>query len=100
MSDSSSSNNLKWFSTISKYLILLSFSGVLAYKLIITPFQLTIDFLALLSIALALFSVGLSATFYFKATETSNAFYDNTFKYTKEIAELLVRIESGFGECQ
>src|SRR5690606_16157646 len=45
-----------------------------------------------------LFSVGLSALFYFKATDTSNAFYDNTYKFTKDIAELLVKIESGFGE--
>ncbi|KAF5036076.1 hypothetical protein DSECCO2_578870 [anaerobic digester metagenome] len=52
----------------------------------------------MLSLLLALFSIGLSALFYFKATETSNAFYDNSFKYTKDIAELLVRIESGFGE--
>jgi seryl-tRNA synthetase len=36
--------------------------------------------------------------FYFKATETSNAFYDNTYKFSQDIAGLLVRIESGFGE--
>lgn len=56
------------------------------------------DFIALLSTLLALFSVGLSAIFYFKATETSNNFYNNTFKFTKDIADLLIRIESGFGE--
>jgi len=98
MSDQSPSNNLKWFTTIARYLILFSIIGVIAYKLIITPIQLNIDFLALLSLTLALFSVGLSALFYFKTTETSNAFYDNTLKYTKDIAEFLVRIESGFGE--
>ncbi len=36
--------------------------------------------------------------FYFKPTDTSNTFYDNTYKFTRDIAELLVRIESGFGE--
>ncbi|TOB71819.1 hypothetical protein CGJ99_23875, partial [Vibrio parahaemolyticus] len=44
------------------------------------------------------FSVALAALFYFKATETSNQFYDNTYKFTKQIAELLVKMESGFGE--
>lgn len=71
---------------------------VLAIKIYTTPTTITIDFPTLLSLLLALFSVGLSALFYFKATDTSNAFYDNTYKFTKDIAELLVKIESGFGE--
>jgi len=62
------------------------------------PLTMTMDTSTLLSLLLALFSVALSALFYFKATDTSNAFYDNTYKFTKEIAELLVKIESGFGE--
>lgn len=53
------------------------------------------DFLALV---LALFSVALSVAFYFKATEASNQFYDNTYKFTKEMSEILGRIEAGFGE--
>ena len=69
-----------------------------SYKIAVTPFSLQIDLNGLLSLLLALFSVGLSAMFYFKANETSNGFYDNTYKFTKDIAELLVRIESGFGE--
>lgn len=85
-------------SEIVKAIVILLFAGVSAYKLIITPINLSMDFYALLSLLLALFSVGLSALFYFKATDTSNAFYDNTYKFTKDIAELLVRIESGFGE--
>lgn len=59
---------------------------------------LTVDLPTLLSLLLALFSIALSALFYFKATDSSNAFYDNTYKFTKDIAELLVKIESGFGE--
>lgn len=74
------------------------FVSVCAYKIYSTPTTLTVDFPTLLSLLLALFSVGLAALFYFKATETSNAFYDNTYKFTKDIAELLVKIESGFGE--
>jgi hypothetical protein len=77
---------------------LLIISASVAYKVAITSFTLQIDFLGLLSMLLALFAVGLSALFYFKATETSNTFYDNTYKYTKDIAQLLVKIESGFGE--
>ncbi|MCK7569175.1 hypothetical protein [Marinobacter xestospongiae] len=72
--------------------------GVLCYKIYLTPIALTVDFPTLLSLLLALFSVGLAALFYFKATETSNTFYDNTYNFTKDIAQLLAKIESGFGE--
>lgn len=57
-----------------------------------------VDFSTLLSIVLAIFSIWLSAMFYFKATETSNKFYDHTYNHSKRISELLVKIESGFGE--
>ncbi|EOJ6894117.1 hypothetical protein ACM3SB_002955 [Escherichia coli] len=70
----------------------------LCLKFYNATFTMSFDFIALLSTLLALFSVGLSAVFYFKATETSNNFYNNTFKFTKDIADLLIRIESGFGE--
>lgn len=73
-------------------------TAVVANKIYTTPTTITVDFPTLLSLLLGLFSVGLSALFYFKATDTSNAFYDNTYKFTKDIAELLVKIESGFGE--
>lgn len=72
--------------------------GVICYKVYLTPIELTVDFPTLLSLLLALFSVGLAALFYFKATETSNTFYDNTYNFTKDIAQLLSKIESGFGE--
>lgn len=71
--------------------------GVLSYKVYLTPIELTVDFPTLLSLLLALFSVGLAALFYFKATETSNTFYDNTNNFTKDIAQLLAKMESGFG---
>jgi hypothetical protein len=83
-----------WVKAISTVILV----GVCEYKIYSTPTTLTVDFPTLLSLLLALFSVGLAALFYFKATETSNAFYDNTYKFTKDIAELLVKIESGFGE--
>jgi hypothetical protein len=72
--------------------------SVISYKVLITPVDFTLDFPTLLSLLLAFFSVGLSALFYFKATETSNNFYDNTHKFTRDIAQLLAKMESGFGE--
>ncbi|MCV2401771.1 hypothetical protein OFY17_02625 [Marinomonas sp. C2222] len=76
----------------------LSIVGVFSVKLFQTPIALTVDFPTLLSLLLGFFSVGLASLFYFKATDTSNAFYDNTNKFTKDIAQLLAKIESGFGE--
>lgn len=86
-----------WF----KFIVGLLFSGLIVYKLAIS--ELTFDFSkfdfnALLSMILAIFAIGLSVAFYFKATDTSNLFYDNTYKFTKEISEILGRIEAGFGE--
>ena len=56
------------------------------------------DFSDLLSLILALFAVGLAVAFYFKATDTSNKFYDNTYKFTGDVSQILGRIEAGFGE--
>lgn len=84
----------EWVKAISTLVIV----GVFAYKIYLTPIDLTVDFPTLLSLLLALFSVGLAAMFYFKATDTSNTFYDNTYNFTKDISQLLVKMESGFGE--
>jgi len=72
--------------------------SVISYKVLVTPVNFVLDFPTLLSLLLAFFSVGLSALFYFKATETSNNFYDNTHKFTRDISQLLSKMESGFGE--
>lgn len=72
--------------------------SITAYKIAVTPFNFVFDFPTLLSLLLAFFSVGLAALFYFKATETSNTFYDNTYKFTRELAQLITKMESGFGE--
>lgn len=74
---------------------------VATWKLINTDLSIPIDkfsFTDLLSILVSFFSIGLSIAFYFKATDTSNNFYDNSYKFTKEISEILGRIEAGFGE--
>lgn len=82
-------------------LLLVLLIVVVGWKLIesdvsfdLTSFSFT-DFLALV---LSLFSVALSVAFYFKANDASNKFYDNTYKFTKEMSEILGRIEAGFGE--
>ena len=95
MKEEKKNNVIPWWV---KSIISLTLTGVFSYKIIQTPVTLQFDFPSFLSLLLALFSVGLAAMFYFKTTDTSNTFYDNTYKFTRDIAELLVRIESGFGE--
>lgn len=71
------------------------------YKLITLPLTVNLaefSFNDLLALILALFSIALSVAFYFKATDTSNEFYNNTYRFTKDISEILGRIEAGFGE--
>lgn len=82
-------------------LLLIALIAVVAWKLLSADVKIDLanfsfnDFLALV---LALFSVALSVAFYFKANEASNQFYDNTYKFTKDMSEILGRIEAGFGE--
>lgn len=52
----------------------------------------------MLSISIAFFAIGISFAFYFQASNTSNQFYDNTYKFTNEVSEILGRIEGAFGE--
>ena len=75
--------------------------GVLAFKILKSNIILDMskfDFTALLSVIIAFFSIGLSVAFYFKASDTSNLFYDNTYKFTKTNSEILGRIEASFIE--
>ena len=78
--------------------VIIAVTSALVYRLITVQVTLQFDFSAFLSLLLALFAVILSALFYFKTTETSNAFYDNTHKFTREVSQILGRIEAGFGE--
>ncbi len=82
-------------------IILIMFSLIVGYKLLMSNLIFDFskfDFSDLLSLILAIFSISLAVVFYFKATDTSNLFYDNTYKFTKDISEILGRIEAGFGE--
>ncbi|MFN7122302.1 MAG: hypothetical protein ACK4NM_09750 [Hydrogenophaga sp.] len=82
-------------------LLLVALVVVVAWKLINADFKFDLasfSFTDFLALVLALFSVALSVAFYFKANDASNQFYDNTYKFTKEMSEILGRIEAGFGE--
>ncbi len=71
------------------------------WKLIEAHFTIDLSdfkFSDFLSLTMALFAISLSVAFFFKATDTSNKFYDNVYKFTKEVSEILGRIEAGFGE--
>jgi hypothetical protein len=82
-------------------IVFISLLIVLTWKLINSNISIILEsfsFTDLLSVLMAFFAISLSAAFYFKATDTSNKFYDNSYKFTKEVSEILGRIESGFGE--
>lgn len=82
-------------------IIILCLIAVITWKLINSDISISIKeftFNDLLSMFLSFFAISLAIAFYFKATETSNRFYDNSYKFTKEISEILGRIEAGFGE--
>ncbi len=77
---------------------LLAILWLFAWKISKADFSsFTFDFSQLLSLILALFSILLSAMFYFKATDTSNAFYNNTYKFMKSVGEVLGRMDERIG---
>ena len=84
----------EWVKSIS----ILAIVAMGCYKLFETNLNITVDFPTLLSLLLGFFSVWLASLFYFKATDSSNAFYDNTHKFTAATSQLLAKIEAGFGE--
>lgn len=79
--------------------IVLILTSVISWKILSTNISINeLKATDILSIVISLFAIGLSVAFYFKATDTSNDFYDNIYKFTKEVLEILGRIEAGFGE--
>ncbi len=75
--------------------------AVSAWRLAWSNFSLDLsnfDFSDLLAMILALFAIAMSVAFYFKSTDSSNKFYDNSYNFTQKISEVLGRIEERFGE--
>lgn len=84
-----------------KQIIALIIVSTLSIKLIVfdfTDINFSNNLTDIISLTLALFSISLSAWFYFKANETSSQFYDNTYQFTKDISEKIGRIEERFGK--
>ncbi|MED4063168.1 hypothetical protein [Priestia megaterium] len=86
-----------WFKIIISILAA-SLVGLILWKVINADFNFKFNFNDFLSLILALFSIGLSVAFYFKATDQSDQFYQNSLKLTKDLSVLLGKIEARFGE--
>lgn len=72
-------------------LVVISFLCVMMYK---NNFSIE----SLLSLLLAFFSIFISVFFYFKASDTSNDFYDKSYDIMKDVSVTLGKIEAQFGE--
>ena len=97
--DQSSRNLLTWRNIRDVAVVALIL--IVAWKVLNADLKIDISefsFSDLLALFLALFSVWLSVMFYFKADEGSGRFYDNSYKFTRDMSEILGRIEAGFGE--
>lgn len=90
-------NRNNWFRRITSSVVLLTILGLVVFG-DLRPLMTELAREDLISVLLAFFAIGLSVAFYMKANETSSTFYDNTYKFTREVSEILGRIESGFGE--
>jgi hypothetical protein len=80
---------------------MLVFLGVVSWRIAWSNWNVDLskfEFSDLLALIMGLFAVAMSVAFYFKATDTSNKFYDNVYKFTQDTSEILGRIEAGFGE--
>jgi len=84
-----------------KDIVIIALIIIISWKLLNSNITINIKefgFSDLISLILAIFAMSLSIAFYFKANDTSNLFYDNVYKFTKDTSEILGRIEAGFGE--
>jgi ABC-type multidrug transport system fused ATPase/permease subunit len=91
-------NDLKIKNRYSWLIVAISILSLLIFSYTLLTDKVDIDGITLLSFILAFFSIYLSATFYFKATEQSNQFYDRSYSHTKDIAESLSSMRGEFGK--
>lgn len=81
-----------------KVIVILLFTIVFAIKIYKIDFSIIqADIITILSFLVSFFAIGLSVIFYFKADETNNRFYHQTYIFIKETSTLLGRIEATFG---
>ncbi len=90
-------DKMKQTITITICIIIVIFALSISYTTVFTEKDINLEISTILSIILALFSIGLSAKFYFDASKTSNDFYRNSFDYMKQQSELLIKIDEKFG---
>ena len=93
--------HIRWLTRYALKIAIIILLAVVAWRIAWASFSLDLsnfDFSDLLAMILALFAVAMSVAFYFKTTDTSNQFYDNTYNFTQKISEILGRIEERFGE--
>ncbi|MFM5537474.1 hypothetical protein ACET8U_04385 [Aeromonas veronii] len=79
-------------SKLVKDVVIVFLVGVSVFKIIQMDTTLNLSDLSatdLVALLLAVFSVGLSAAFYFAATGSSERFYDNMHKFTKDTSVIL-----------
>lgn len=95
-SKKTSSNRLVW--ECAKSISLVIATGCVGYKVATADYSFINNFDSVLSLILALFSIALAAAFFFKATETSNKFYNNIYDFLHDTTKSLASMESGFGE--
>ena len=90
----------KKLSFIKKVIFFVAGAGILMFValLCICIYKNNFTSESILATLLAFFSIFISIFFYFKADETSNRFYDSSYKFMKDISVTLGKIEERFGE--
>lgn len=91
-----------WYLEFKNLIIFVVFMLTIGIFLKFTPISFpkieNITIIDIVSILIAFFAIGMSFAFYFQASQTSHTFYDNTYKFTKDVSETLGRMEGMFGE--
>jgi len=91
-----------WSITWGLKIVGIIFIGIIAWRIASVNIDISnfkdYSFNDLLSLILAMFAISISILFYFKSTESSNKFYSDTYRFTKDISESIGRIDERFGE--
>lgn len=93
---------LQWVITLCLCILVI----VCTIRMILAPMPLDLskidlsklDYKDALNLVLALFAIWLSVSFYHRASDSSNKFYDRVYNFTKDTSTLLGALQAGFGE--